>query len=94
VELEAQRDQPLLGPVVQVELDPPALLIDGRGNPVARRFELSNRADEVVLQLCVVEREADRRSGRVHDVVGENGVVNPDGTVPGDQTRILCTPLL
>ena len=58
---DAERDEPLLRAVVQVALDPAALLVAGLGDPRARGLDLG----ELQPQLDAQPGELDRHRGRV-----------------------------
>ena len=55
---EREHDEPLLGAVVQVALEPAALGVAGFDGPGARRAELLELRARLRLQALVVEREA------------------------------------
>ena len=77
LELDAQRDEPLLGAVVEVALDPAALVVGGRLDARARVADLAQERARLRRQPLVVERhERVRRRGRDERVVvAQPGVV-------------------
>ena len=74
-------DEALLGPVVQVALDPPALHLRGLDDPDARGAELLQPGAQLGLQALVLEREPGRgaRRGDQLGVVTERRVVHERG---------------
>ena len=74
---EADRDQPLLGPVVQVALEPPPLLIAGGHDPRARGLDLVELAAQLDAEPCDLDREA----GRLDDLLEQSRPPLVDGAV-------------
>ena len=56
-QLEAQRDEPLLGAVMEVALDPPALEIPGLDDPCARGADLLELRFDLGRQPIVLDRQ-------------------------------------
>ena len=77
-ELERERDQPLLGAVVEVALEPLALLLAGLDHARARALELLQLRLELDLQAPVLERDPRRRADRLQQLrlLVERGVVD------------------
>ena len=77
-ELERERDQPLLGAVVEVALEPLALLLAGLDHALARALELLQLRLELDLQAPVLERDPRRRADRLQQLrlIVERGVVD------------------
>ena len=61
LELERERDEALLGAVVEVALEPPALRVARRDQPLARRAQLREAGPRLGVQVLVLERD---RRGR------------------------------
>ena len=64
LELDAQADEPLLGAVVEVALDPPALAVGRRDDPRARLGELLERPAQVGHQALVLKHDERVRARR------------------------------
>ena len=62
-QLQRERDEPLLGAVVQVALEPAALGVAGRDDALARRLHLGEPGLRLRQQTLVLERD---RRGRAH----------------------------
>ena len=78
LELDGQRNQALLGAIVKVPLDAPALLVGGRHDAASRGLELPERGAQLGLEALVLERhprEAPRHL-RHHRCVCEDRVMN------------------
>ena len=91
-ERHRDRDEPLLGAVVEVALDPPPLGVGRLDQPRARRLQLDQPGAQLGLQALVLEREARGRADRPHElgVVLEHGVVQQHGdrlSVARDECR-------
>ena len=80
---EREHDEPLLGAVVEVALEPPARGVAGLDGPGARRAELLELRARLRLQALVVEREA----GGGADVLEQPRVVEQLGAVDEDGDR-------
>jgi hypothetical protein len=76
-EVERERDQPLLGAVVQVALEPAPLALGGLEDARARAAQLV----ELGVQLRVQARPLQREAGRRADGVEERGLVVQRGVV-------------
>ena len=80
--VEGHRDQPLLGAVVQVALQAPALLQADAEHPLARRAQLLDLRAQLGVEALVLERQRGGRADRV-DVapllVEQDGVVHERG---------------
>ena len=76
-----ERDEPLLRAVVQVALEPPALGVAGRDDPLARRLQLGEPRLGLRVQALVLERDRRRGADRLDQlgVVVERGVVDERG---------------
>ena len=61
---QPDRDEPLLGAVVEVALDPPALLVAGRDDPRPRGLDLG----ELAAQLDAQSRDLDREPAGLDDL--------------------------
>ena len=61
-QLQRDRDQALLRAVVQVALEPPALGVAGRDDPLARGLQLGQPRLRLGLQVLVLERDRGRRA--------------------------------
>ena len=57
-QVERQRDQPLLGAVVEVALEAAALVVGGLDDPRPRRAQLLDPGAQLDVQALVLEREA------------------------------------
>ena len=93
------RDQPLLGAVVQVALDPAALGVGGVDQPRARRLELDQPGPQLGLQALVLQRQARRGAHRAHElgVVLEHRIVHQRGdrlAVAFDERRAAAAVVL
>ena len=78
LELDGQRQQPLLGAVVQIPLDTPALLVGRRHDAASRSLELPQRGAQLCFEPLVLERhlgEAMRDLGH-HRCVRQRGIVH------------------
>ncbi len=77
-QLQRDPDEPLLRAVVQVALQPPALGVAGRDDPLARRLQLDQPRLRLGVQVLVLERDRGRRGDRLDElrVVVERGVVD------------------
>ena len=77
-ELQRDPDEPLLGAVVQVALEPPPLRVAGRDDPLARGLQLDQPRLRLGVQVLVLERDRGRRGDRLDElrVVVERGVVD------------------
>ena len=64
--VQRQRDEPLLGAVVQVALQPPALLRAGLDDPGARGAQLLDAGAQLGLQALVLDRQAGGGRDRAH----------------------------
>jgi hypothetical protein len=64
--LERKRDQSLLRAVVEIALDPPALLVTGGNDPGPRLLEEDELGAKLRLQAGVLERQL-RRGGSITD---------------------------
>ena len=80
-ERHRDRDEPLLGAVVQIALDSPPLGVGRLDQPRARRLELEQPRPELGLEALVLEREARGRAHGPHElgVVLQHGVVQQHG---------------
>ena len=80
-ELQRQRDQPLLGAVVQVALDAPPLRVGGRDDALARGLQLGQPRGDLGVQLPVLQRHPGRHPDRLDElgVVLERPVVDQHG---------------
>ena len=67
-QVERERDELLLGAVVQVALDLAAGVVGGLDDPPARVAQLLQPRAQVGLQALVVERQRGGRRGRVHQL--------------------------
>ena len=67
-QLERERDQPLLRAVVQVALEPLALLLTSVDDPRARALELFQASSQLGVQPGVLECDAGRRADRVEQL--------------------------
>jgi hypothetical protein len=67
-QVEGERDELLLGPVVQVALDPPARGVPGLHDAHARDAQILHPGPQVRLQALVVERERGRRGGGLDEL--------------------------
>ena len=65
---ERQRDEPLLGAVVQVALEPAALGVAGLDDPRARALQLVQAGAQLGLQARVLERDRGRGGDRVEQL--------------------------
>jgi hypothetical protein len=70
-ELEPERHQPLLGAVVEVALDPPALFVAGRDDAGAGLLDEHELRAELGMEAGILEREP--RGGRC--IADESGLV-------------------
>ena len=77
-QLQRQRDEPLLGAVVQVALEPAALGVAGRDDALARRLQLGEPRLGLGVQALVLERDRRRGADRLDQlgVVVERRVVD------------------
>ena len=80
-ELERERDETLLGAVVDVALDAAALLVAGRHDPPARLLHLDELRAHLGVQPSVLEREARGGGGRREELrlLVERRVVDDHG---------------
>ena len=80
-QLERERDEPLLGAVVEVALEPPALGVARRDDPLARGLQLGEPRRRLGVQARVLERDRRRGGDRLDElgVVVERGVVDERG---------------
>ena len=80
-QLQRQRDEPLLGPVVQVALEPAALGVAGGDDPLARRLHLGQPSLGLGQQPLVLQRHRRRGTDRLDHlrVVVERRVVDDRG---------------
>ena len=62
-ELQRDRDEPLLGTVVQVALQPPPLGVAGGDDPLARGLQLGELHMGLRMQVLVLDRDRRRRAG-------------------------------
>ena len=67
-ELERERDQPLLGAVVEVALEPLALLLSGLDHAPARAPQLLEPRLQLGLQARVLERDRGGRADRIEQL--------------------------
>ena len=83
-QLQRERDELLLGAVVQVALDPAARRVAGLHDPQARHAQLLHARLQVGLQTLVVERQRSGRGGGRDQLRGrvERGVVDDRGDAP------------
>ena len=65
LERQPEREQPLLGAVVEVALEPPSLLVAGADDPFAGGAQLGQLCAQLGLQPFVFEREPGGRTGRL-----------------------------
>ena len=72
---QSDRDEPLLGAVVEVALDPAALLVAGRDDPRARGLDLL----ELAAQLDVQAGDLDREPGGLHHLLEQPRTLRVDG---------------
>ena len=81
VEHDRERDEALLGAVVQVALEPPARRVTRRHEPRARRLQLVDPCAQLGGEPLVLERERRRRAGGAHQlaVVVERRIVDDRG---------------
>ena len=77
-ELQRERDEPLLGAVVQVALEPAALEHRDVDEPRARALELLDAGAQLGLEALVLELQRGRRGRRAHEarVVAQRRVVD------------------
>ena len=75
---EAEAEQPLLGAVVQIALEPAPLLVAGRDDPRARGTQLHQLRAQLRLQPLVLERQPCRRARRLEQPrpLEQRGVVH------------------
>ena len=80
LEAHPEREQPLLRAVVEVALQPPALLVAGADDPRPRIAQLDELGAELGLQARVLQREPCGRAGRLEQtgLVDEVRVVYHD----------------
>ena len=83
LQVERQRGEALLGAVVQVLLEPPALGVARRDDEGARRAQLAQPRGELGGERLVLEREP----GRLGQRAGERRIVEQPGTVTRDGKR-------
>ena len=94
-ELERERDQPLLGAVVEVALQPLPLLLSRLDHPPARAAQLLEAGLQLDVQPAVLERDGGRRADRVEQLglVVERGVVHQRRHVlPSRSIRVVARP--
>ena len=95
-EREAEGHEPLLGPVVQVALDPPPLLVGRLDDPRPRRPDLLELGPQLGGQPLVLEGEPRRRRRALDELRVDGRVVDQDrdravGTLdPGDVAAIVA----
>jgi hypothetical protein len=89
-QLERQRHEPLLGPIVQVALDPATLLVAGGDDPAPRLLHLVELRANVCLQPGVVQRKPRGGARRLDQAGVQLGVVHDRGDVvePGDRAAV------
>ena len=77
-ELQRERDQALLGAVVQVALQAPALEHRDLDDPRARGLQLVEAGAQLGLQALVLQRQRGGGGDRAHEpgLVGQRGVVD------------------
>ena len=80
-QLQRQGDEALLGAVMQVALEPPALGVAGRDDALPRRPQLGSCPQRPGPQVLVLERDSRRGADRLDEigVVVERGVVYERG---------------
>ncbi len=80
-QLERERNELLLGTVVQVALDPPARRVGRLHDPQSRDAQLLQPRAQVGLQALVVDRQRRCRRSRLHELAGgvQRGVVDDRG---------------
>ncbi len=86
---QRERDEPLLGAVVQVALEPAALGGPGLDDPGARGAQLLDPGAQLGLQALVLDREARGGRDRADElrVVAERAVVHDRADARGPRAR-------
>ena len=91
---EREPDEPLLGAVVEVALEPPALGVAGLDDAGARRAQLLELRAHLGLQPLVLEREPRGRGHLVDELlVGEQSRARARAQPPPapSRTRLVCS---
>ena len=78
---QRERDEVLLGAVVEVALDPAARVVAGGDQPGARGAQLLVAGAQLGVEALVAQREPGRRAGRAHELglLEQRGVVDDRG---------------
>jgi hypothetical protein len=86
LEPHSEREEPLLGAVVQVALEPPPLLVAGADDPGARLAKLVELGSELGLEPCVLEGQSCGGTGGLEErrLVDEVELVDDDGEPVAD----------
>ena len=92
-QLQRDRDEALLGAVVEVALEPPPLGVAGRDDALPRGLQLDHPRAQLGLQALALERDV--RCGAHHleqiGLVGEGRVVHERGDVPAVAVTYVAT---
>ena len=81
--LQRERDEPRLGAVVQVALEPAALVVAGLDEPRARRAQLHHARAQLGVEALVLQQQGGRRAGGADRLVlRERAVVHDRGDPP------------
>ena len=81
LELHPQRDQPLLGAIMEVALDPLPLDIGGGQDPCLGAAQLAHGGAELRVEPLLIEHQQRRRPGGVDELgaLAERGIVHDRG---------------